>query len=421
MQITAINATGQMLQAAGLKNPATLPNVPAGGKTANFDSDPDLFGGSVKSVNELWYKLVTPNPGLKAFFLSGDFINNTAMVGAEETGTLLSDFILPAVRPNYSNYVSLINPLPIQASVTLKLIANSGEQLESIDRSIPRYGLLQKGIDELFGSGLGRLGSVGGAYIRVTSLTAIRGYQLMVHQSKRDPAGLNAQSAVTGPSSLTFSHFVAGRDSNIGVDYETRVALINLDSTPQNLTLRIRDENGNEIAPAQQQSLPANGRVEPDLRQLFNLPTQTLTQGWLKVDGTGRLAGYVSYATNEAFAAVVSLVEPRTQLTFSHVAESPFENTNGYFTGLAIVNTNAEPTTAKISVYGLDGKLIASSDSFEILPGGRKVGLLRETRLVGPDVINKAGYVVVTSSLPVHGLEIFGTLSMKAFANVPAQ
>jgi hypothetical protein len=157
--------------------------------------------------------------------------------------------------------------------------------------------------------------------------------------------------------------------------------------------------------------------VEIDVRSLFGLPGNIRTQGWLKVQGSGRLAGYLTYATNQALAAVVSQAEPRTQLTFSQVAEDG----TGYFTGLAVLNANTEAVTVNISVFDADGVLVAATDSpYSVPSNGRIIDVLN--RLVKSDQVKnqRGGYIVVSASLPVFGIEIFGTSDSRAFANVPA-
>jgi hypothetical protein len=134
------------------------------------------------------------------------------------------------------------------------------------------------------------------------------------------------------------------------------------------------------------------------------------------VEGTGRLSGYLTYGTEMALAAVVSMTEPRMQLTFSHIAEVG----TGFFTGLALLNTNTESTSVVLSIYRSDGVLAAESDPLWIAPNGQQVALLHQ--LVGPAIKGQSGgYVVVRSTRPIRGIEIFGTDTLSALANVPAQ
>ena len=85
-----------------------------------------------------------------------------------------------------------------------------------------------------------------------------------------------------------------------------------------------------------------------------------------------------------------------------------------------MLNTNAESVTVNISVYHADGQLSGSGNPITIAANGQRVALLNQ--LVGSSVKGQAGgYVVVNSTLPIHGIEIFGTDTLSAMANVPAQ
>ena len=412
LQMTALNTQGQRVQGTGVHNPATL-SLPSGGQLAKLETEPDLFGGGIQSTGNSWYKLVSQNPGLKAFFLTADSQFRQSIVGADETGLLLSELILPAVRRNARIALSLLNPMPFSASTSMMLFTDSGKPAETVALSIPAYGMVQKNLEDLFASGIAQI--VEGGYVRISSTAPLRGYQLLLPQGRLDAAGINAQSAVSGPATLYFPYFVVGREGGSGIDYETRVGLVNLESSDRSVTLSAYNSGGALLASPRSVQIPGNGRAEPELRNLFGLPN-TLTQGWLKVEGQGRLAGYLTYATSEALAAVVSLAEPRTRLTFSHVAEQG----TGFFTGLALLNTNTEAVNVTITVYKADGVKTATSPPQRIAPNGQLVGLLNQ--LVGAAVIGQSGgYVVVGSELPLHGIEIFGTADGRALANVPGQ
>jgi len=73
-------------------------------------------------------------------------------------------------------------------------------------------------------------------------------------------------------------------------------------------------------------------------------------------------------------------------------------------------------------VFNADGVLVAATDSpYSIPSNGRIVDVLN--RLVKSDQVKnqRGGYIVVSASQPVFGIEIFGTSDSRAFANVPAQ
>jgi hypothetical protein len=100
-------------------------------------------------------------------------------------------------------------------------------------------------------------------------------------------------------------------------------------------------------------------------------------------------------------------------LTFSHVAQG-----GGYFTGLAILNTQTDAATVTIEVHSESGALVASK-VVSLQGGERLVGLISE---LFPNVQNQmGGFVRVVSTRPVLGLQIFGSLNSSGgfLTNVP--
>ena len=404
LQVTAIKEDGRTA-ALPQGNPLTR-TLKMQAQLAIMDHDGNAFGDEILSIGNYWLKLIMPNPNMRAFFLTGDF--KTSMVGAEESGQLMSDMILPAVRPGYQTYYSLINPLPFAIEASVDLIADSGLLIKKVRVAIPRFGVSQGAIDRLFSiSDLAQ--TTTGGYLRVSSTSGLRGYQLIVPEGKSDPAGFNAQSAVTGSPAHFFAHFVAGGG------YQTQVAAVNLSDTPQSVKVSLFSDD--QTTQTRTWSLNGRGRREVDLGREFNLGSGLLVQGWLKVEGDGKLASYLTYTTSDALAAVVSMPEPRTSLIFSHVAE---EGT-GYNTGLALLNTQDEAVQVDVKVYRPDGTVVAQNrEAIAIPKNGRKVGYLHQ--LVGEAVKGQSGgYIRVEASRPIHGIEIFSTSDYKAMANVPAQ
>lgn len=411
--LTAMSDSGEKVSGIEGKNPVVMV-LPGKAQLARYESEDTLFGKGILGAGNLWHKLVSPNPGLKAFFLTADPQFRESIVGVEETGSLLTEMILPAIRPLTRHPVCLLNPFPIATTVEMKLINDAGALLQAIMVEIPAYGIMQKPLTELFPQGMSGIGTSG--YVRASAASGVRGYQLLLPEGKKDAAGLNAQSAISGPPTLNFAYWVVGQEAGTGAFYETRAGIVNLESSEQTAVLTIRGGDGRLLADPKTISLPANGRVEPNLQPFFALPAGSLTQGWLKIEGSGRLSGYLTYGTQKALAAVTSMSQPRMQLTFSHVAEAG----TGFFTGLALLNTNAEPATLTISVYKAGGQKIVTSNRITIAANGQKVALLHQ--LVGDIVKGQAGgYIVVQSDLPIQGIEIFGTDTLSAMANVPAQ
>ncbi len=402
LQITAMAAGGSKLSTAGITNPQTQ-TLPWRGQLARLDYE--LFGNSMVSASDAWIFAGASSPSVRTIFLTGDF--STSMVGAEENGSLSKELILPAARSGEQTLVGIINPSPFSFMVTVELMENSGQVRQSLDRPIAGYGFVRLSVREDFSSAADWKD---GGYLRVRGSGPIRAYEQFVPDGRTDPAGLNGISTGSGSGDLAFAHFAVGQG------YDTRIGIVNLDSQAFTATVTARSASGQIMGIPRTVPLAAAGRAEFGLDAL-DVSGQGVSQGWIRISGSGRMTGYVTYSTGGAMAAVASLPEPRAQLIFSHLAESG----TGFFTGLALANTNSEPVGVRLYVFRKDGTLIAATSSPIQVPAlGRVIGLLNQ--LVGPEVIGQAGgYIRVMADLPIHGIEIFGTDDGRAFANIPAQ
>jgi hypothetical protein len=72
----------------------------------------------------------------------------------------------------------------------------------------------------------------------------------------------------------------------------------------------------------------------------------------------------------------------------------------------------------RIEVFGQKG-LVTGSSSVNLLPGQRKVSLLRD--LIPSTAGQTGGYVKVTSTNPVIAFELFGATNGKFLSAVPPQ
>jgi hypothetical protein len=149
-----------------------------------------------------------------------------------------------------------------------------------------------------------------------------------------------------GPASnaLTFSVFSFASALRIaqiadGSNWKTLFQVVNLDQVPVNYSLRFWDDNGNSL------QLPlANGATAGTLAVGATAFAETtgaaaaLTQGWAEAASSGRI-GLLTI-----FRQIVP-GRPDAEGTVSGVQSGsrvflPFDDTNGYVTGVAVANTN---------------------------------------------------------------------------------
>ncbi len=169
--------------------------------------------------------------------------------------------------------------------------------------------------------------------------------------------------------------------------------------------------------------IAANGKIyisdQAAFQSLFVNPTNILTEGYLEIASDGvRLAGSLVFgeAEGDAFSTALPLASRlERDAVFSHVAS------NGeYFTGLALLNPNAERLQARVDLYRADGTLESSATA--AVPGhARMSALLTELfpELAGQE--RTSGYLRVTADRPFAGFALFGTHRLSALSAIPSQ
>jgi hypothetical protein len=198
----------------------------------------------------------------------------------------------------------------------------------------------------------------------------------------------------------------------IGAGYTTRLSLVNPASVQQQVQLTL---NGNTV----QRTIPGFGRVDESLAQMFNLSGNSLTSGYLKVQ-TSDAPGVTGYVEIAAFDGLVRTTTPiareaQSRLLFSHLAQG-----GGYFTGVALLNAQTAAATVTIDVMSGNGTTLASK-VVTLQAGERLIGLVRE---LFPNIQNQlGGFIRVTSTQPIFGLEIIGSFDQSSgsfLTNIPA-
>ena len=129
------------------------------------------------------------------------------------------------------------------------------------------------------------------------------------------------------------------------------------------------------------------------------------------------VSGFVEIAVAGGLMRTTTPVagEAQTRLVFSDIAQG-----GGYFTGLALLNTGATASVT-IEVDSADGTTLASKT---VTLGGQPAAGGSDQRTV-PDLQNQmGGFVRVTSTTPIYGLQIIGTTDQRLgsfLTNIPGE
>lgn len=305
-----------------------------------------------------------------------------------------------------------------QSAETVLSVANIGDQSTPLrlryfgpgaagppitaQRLLPARGVLTGSLSELFQQPM----EARGGYVEaVASAGEIVGFELLRLRGSASLVGLNA--ALGEPGGLLFSAQAAS-----GPEIFTNLKLVNLADQPRVATLRQVAGDGSPLGDPEEIRLEAGesremdlGRAEADTTQVGSLR--------LEVDGAG-IVGDVLFASPDLGYAAALQLQGRLfeEAVFPHVA-----NLFGvFFSGLALYNPSAAAAEVEISVFAPDGTAVGSS-IIELASGARLSQTLDQ--LVPASLGQVGGYVVVRSSQPLVGQELFGTVNLSLLSAVP--
>ena len=206
--------------------------------------------------------------------------------------------------------------------------------------------------------------------------------------------------------------------------YSTTLTLVNFSSETQVLRITAEALQADGIArtpssaTVERTILPA-ARLEESAEQMFNFAGEALITGYIRfetVGDTSGVVGFLDYGT--ADGPVLSALEARAEGS-SDMLLSPVAEGADYWTALALLNPNREPSVVTLDSFDLDGNRMASA-VVNLSPGEREVNFF--DKLFQPGLNQIGGYVRATATRPAFALEIFGSrYSSGLLANVAAQ
>jgi hypothetical protein len=183
----------------------------------------------------------------------------------------------------------------------------------------------------------------------------------------QDSVSASAQQAFSltiNPQTFDFTSALRVAQIVEGLNWKTLFIIINLDSVPASYRFRFWDDNGNSLLLPLVNSSP--GKLDGTLAVggivFAETPgtSSSLLQGWAEVASTGRLG------VTAIFRSVIP-GRPDSEGTVTGVSSGsritlPFDNTQGFVTGVAVANTNASQSlTISLTFQFDDGSEISGS------------------------------------------------------------
>src|SRR3989449_1883894 len=208
-----------------------------------------------------------------------------------------------------------------------------------------------------------------------------------------------------------------------GSGYSTKLTLVNFsgDSQVLRITAAGLQAGGSPRTPSSatvERTLPPNARLEESVEQMFNFSGEALIEGYIRFEtetNTPGVIGFLDYGTTDGIvlSAVEAQGEGYSNLFFSQVAEGA-----GYYTGLALLNPNSEPSIVTLDTFDAGGNRTGST-IVNLNSGERKARLLSE--FLQRNVNQFGGYVRLTATRPIFASALFGSSAHTSLASVPAQ
>jgi len=404
LTLTALDSLGLPLQGPGIRNPSVLTLNPGEQKAltarelfAKEGESPELTG---------WIRVDGAGDAVTGFF-SAFSANLEIFDTGEASGKTASTLVFDDLgSSNETAEIWLANPGGDEAAIMIELRDADGRlAAEQVNERIPPGGLFRRTVKEMFGTTTASAKS----YVRVVADQPLTGLDFLAASGRRG-AIVGPKDAGEGASLLYSPQFAASPEVT------TVVNLVNLDTKPGAIRVRLLGNNGAVLAPEREISIGPLGKVVIGSSDFFPAETGAgyleIRSPWVSVTGSARFGD----PEGDRYSASLPLVtQGARELVFSHLV-----STSQYFTGLAIVNGGPSTALVTIEVQGADGSVLAVHDE-EIEPGQRRSRLLTEycPQLAGQTLT--AGLIRVVSDQPIVAFALFGPNDLSSIAAIPAQ
>ncbi|MBP1595378.1 MAG: cell surface receptor domain protein [Acidobacteria bacterium] len=394
LTLTAFDQAGALISGSGITNPAQV-QIDAGHQIAVVDWQ--IFGEALTAQKPLgWFKTESLGSGLVGFFLMFNH-TTTKLDGADVSARTGGSFVAPVIEERGFTQLHVVNPDVQPAEVLFELYGADGTVRAPAEvRTLAPNAAVVEYVSELFAG----VTATASDYVRVVSNRGVLLFEYLGRPGQ-DVKGLNGQDAAGGSTVLYSPQYA------VGGDWATELTVVNLEERSGVVSMRLIGDNGSVLAGPVQQAIGARGKLQITDQDLFVDSGGGLRQGYVEVRSDGvKLAGSVVFGArggNSYTAALPLVSELETDMVFSQLASD-----ERYYTGLAILNPNAQAVMARVEVYDENGVLIAGKDEV-IAAGGRVSKLLTQYfgELAGQS--RSQGYIRVRTNLGVASYVVFGT------------
>ncbi|MFH1574762.1 MAG: fibronectin type III domain-containing protein, partial [Acidobacteriota bacterium] len=405
LTFTAYDQDGQEISGDDIQNPVERV---LGAGTQLPILDIELFGPGLAGKSRVgWVKVESTVTEISGFTLIFDESLNT-LDGGIAPATPLEAFVFPEVQDQGFTDFRIANPNDSPARIDFHLTARDGSVRSTASRDVSGNGILAETAAGLFPDHEPSASD----YVIAFATRGVVPFELLGRRG-RFLKGLSGQDALSGATTVYSPQYATGGP------WLSALSIINLNPIADNLTLRLIGDDGAQIGATRLVPIGPLGKVHIQDPNFFGAVGAEMVQGYVQISSVAaRLVGSVTFGdpAGERFATSLPLIsEMRTDMVFSQVASD-----DTYFTGIALLNRDAESALARIELYSADGSLVAART--EVIPAKRRISRLLTQYF--PEIGNQkrsSGYVRVTADRGLAGFALFGTHNLTVLSAVPAQ
>ena len=404
LELTAYSPQGSAIAGPGITNPVDMTLKP--GQQIPFMGTVVFGAGLVDLGTVAWMKVESSSEMIASYFM--EFNSSlTNLDGAVISNRPLTSFVFPQVRSEGTTQISIANPSQTPANLILTLLDADGNNLGSEMRQVSANGSLTETFAGIFPDTV----PLRSQYVNVTSDTGVMPLEFL-RSTSGDTECLSGLDTSKGGYHLYAPQYA------VGGPWRSSVSLINLEPISGTVVLRFLGNDGQQIGVTRTEPIAPNGKIYIDALDYFG-NFDGMQTGYLEIVSlNARLTGSLAFGSRDgnSFAASLPLVtELANSVVFSHIASN-----SDYYTGLAILNPNAQPSDVTINVYTAEGAWEFTTKE-SIPANGRLCKLLTEIFPLLARMSRTSGYIKVTSDSGIAAFALFGTQNLSSLAALPAQ
>ncbi|MBN2431750.1 MAG: VCBS repeat-containing protein [Acidobacteria bacterium] len=404
----------ELYEDAGTLTEAVTTSIGPGLQFARYLTDPALLGSAADDP-ERWVRAFLTEEDTYGLWLGNDGSTLDYLDGFRlpAAGDASSSFVLPEVwnEPGEYTEIILLNPSQKQAAVNISLMRDGTVRAVSA-RVIAGRGRIRLDLETVFPSAAQE------DYVQVISDRPVIGLELFGDSGRL--AGLEGMDTTRGGDLLYGPHVAIG---DLGLAFRSDLTLVNAGDQAATLSLDLVDDAGDLVGFINDLTLNAGSKLTTDLADLFALSMPV--SGYLVVDphGAEGIVGAITFqgVGDDRYVSSLPLLRSAADhFLVGHLATGLQGGTN-YFTGVAVLNPDAEAKQVRVSAYDQNGILLDSQSS--TIPGNRRDIYLLHDRLTGLTG-NFGGYLLVDNESTTVGsllvFVLFGDEAYNFLSAVPA-